>query len=53
MSDEIDSSGISVLDEMFGWRGFFHGSSALVRRVLEANIANLRTEFESVEEELR
>ena len=30
VSDQIDSSGIPALDEMFGRRGFFHGSSVLV-----------------------
>ena len=30
VSDEIDSSGIPALDEMFGRRGFYRGSSVLV-----------------------
>jgi circadian clock protein KaiC len=30
VSDLIDSSGIPALDEMFGMRGFYHGSSVLV-----------------------
>ncbi|MCI1186633.1 circadian clock protein KaiC [Hymenobacter sp. DH14] len=30
VSDDIDSSGIMALDEMFGRRGFYHGSSVLI-----------------------
>ncbi|MBO2010051.1 circadian clock protein KaiC [Siccationidurans soli] len=30
VSDQIDSSGIPALDEMFGRRGFYHGSSVLI-----------------------
>src|SRR6476469_9943180 len=30
VSEEIDSSGIPALDEMFGRRGFYHGSSVLI-----------------------
>jgi circadian clock protein KaiC len=30
VSDKIDSSGILALDEMFGRRGFYHGSSVLI-----------------------
>ena len=30
VSDEIDSSGVPALDEMFGRRGFYRGSSVLV-----------------------
>ena len=30
VSEDIDSSGIPALDEMFGRRGFYHGSSVLV-----------------------
>jgi circadian clock protein KaiC len=30
VSDLIDSSGIPALDEMFGRRGFYHGSSVLI-----------------------
>ncbi|GAA4055340.1 circadian clock protein KaiC [Hymenobacter glaciei] len=30
VSDDIDSSGIPALDEMFGRRGFYHGSSVLI-----------------------
>ncbi|WP_201982977.1 circadian clock protein KaiC [Hymenobacter rubidus] len=30
VSDLIDSSGVPALDEMFGRRGFFHGSSVLI-----------------------
>ena len=48
VSDLIVSSGVLALDDMFSWRGFYQSSS-----VLEANIANLRTEFESGDEELR
>jgi circadian clock protein KaiC len=30
VSDDIDSSGVPALDEMFGRRGFYHGSSVLI-----------------------
>ncbi|WP_426059841.1 circadian clock protein KaiC [Hymenobacter sp. B1770] len=30
VSDEVDSSGVPALDEMFGRRGFYHGSSVLI-----------------------
>ncbi|WP_210520145.1 circadian clock protein KaiC [Hymenobacter terricola] len=30
VSDQIDSTGIPALDEMFGRRGFYHGSSVLL-----------------------
>ncbi len=30
VSDAIDSSGIAALDDMFGQRGFYHGSSVLI-----------------------
>jgi circadian clock protein KaiC len=47
VSDLVDSSGIPALDEMFGLRGFYHGSSVLItgtagtaKTTLAASFAN-------------